>query len=230
MAPKNFNSHAQLCDALNTADDTKYKLNVSAIKYSAQDHTRTYPFAWVSLIDMEEKQFYSGLQIVFKSPDARLPIVFLAQQSGSALCRVNANNKAIIDTMKSIEDKVRSALPTHEQHKLMPILKESNHPMYPDTKAISLKTKYAAIDHAHCNVSTVNVGATLTAYVLRLQKLCLYEGTYRFQWVLQAVGGMETSSHEDMGRGGGDGDSCSAEINDDSLFAMMRGENEQGVY
>ena len=224
MAPKNFNSHAQLCDALNTADDTKYKLNVSAIKYSAQDHTRTYPFAWVSLIDMEEKQFYSGLQIVFKSPDARLPIVFLAQQSGSALCRVNATNKAIIDTMKSIEDKVRSALPTHEQHKLMPILKESNHPMYPDTKAISLKTKYAAIDHAHCNVPNVSVGATLTAYVLRLQKLSLYEGTYRFQWVLHAVGGMEASTHDDMGRGGDGDSSCSAEINDDSLFAMMRGE------
>ena len=224
MAPKNFNSHTQLCDALNTTDDTKYKINVSAIKYNQQDHTRSYQFAWVSLIDMEEKQFYSGLQIVFTGAEARLPIVFLAQQSGSVLCRVNANNKAIIETMTLIENKVRAALPTHEQQKLMHILKESNHPMYPDTKAISLKTKYAAIDHAHCSNPTVSVGATLTAYVLRIQKLSLYEGTYRFQWVLQAVGGMETSTHDDMGRCGDGDSSCSAEINDDSLFAMMRGE------
>ena len=95
--------------------------------------------------------------------------------------------------------------------------------MNPDTQAISLKTKYEAIDHANCSNPIVSVGATLTAYVLRLQKLSLYEGTYRFQWVLQAVGGMEASTHDDMGRGGGDG-SCSTELNDDSLFAMMRGE------
>jgi len=224
MAPKNFNTHTELCDALNTTDDTKYKLNVSAIKYGQQDHTRSYPFVWVSLIDAQEKQFYSGLQVVFKSPDARLPIVYLAQQSGSALCRVNANNKAIIETMTLIENKVRAALPTHEQQKLMHILKESNHPMYPDTKAISLKTKYAAIDHANCSNPTVSVGATLTAYVLRLQKLTLYENTYRFQWVLQAVGGMEATSHGDLGRSGDGDSSCSTELNDDSLFAMMRGE------
>ena len=223
MAPKIFNTHTELCDALN-ADDTKYRLNISAIKYGQQDHTRTYPFVWVSLIDTQEQQFYSGLQIVFTGEEVRLPVVFLAQQSGSALCRVNGDNKAIIETMTLIENKVRSALPTHEQAKLAPILKGSNHPMYPDTKAISLKTKYAAIDHKHCNVSSVNVGATLTAYVLRLQKLSLYEGTYRFQWVLQAVGGMETSTHDDMGRCGDGDSSCSAEMNDDSLFAMMRGE------
>jgi hypothetical protein len=215
MAPKFFNNHKELIESL---DKGKYQFSLSQIKYSEKDQTRKYPFVWVSILNRELKQFHSGFSIVFATADARLPIVFVAEQSGSTLCRVNESNLPIINAMKIVEDKMRQSLPAHQQHMLKPILRTSTHPLYPDSQSISLKTKYAAIDHTKCQVTKVAVKHTLTKYILQLQKLCLHEGEYKFQWTVMAIGGMQASSPADLPSSCG---SSGEQQTDDELFSMM---------
>ena len=89
MPAKVFNNHTELIESLT---DGKHKLNVSSIKFNARDQTKQYPFAWLSLTDTETNGFHSGLSVVFATDNARLPVVFVAEQSGSTLCRVNETN------------------------------------------------------------------------------------------------------------------------------------------
>jgi hypothetical protein len=216
MAPKFFNNHKELIDSL---EKNKYELSLSQIKYNEKDQTKQYPFVWVSILNRELRQFHSGFSIVFATSDARLPIVFVAEQSGSTLCRVNESNVPIITAMKIVQDKVRESLPAHQQHMLKPILRTSTHPLYPDSQSISLKTKYAAIDHTKCQVTKVAVKNTLTKFILQLQKLCLHEGEFKFQWTVMAIGGMEPSSPADLPSSCGS--SGEQQQTDDDLFNMM---------
>ena len=121
--------------------------------------------------------------------------------------------------MKIVEEKVRESLPAHQQHMLKPILRTSTHPLYPDSRSISIKTKYAAIDHTKCEVTKVAVKNTLTKYILQLQKLCLHEGEYKCQWTVMAIGGMEPSSPADLPSSCGS--SNGQQQTDDDLFNMM---------
>ena len=218
-----FNNHTELIESLN---DGKHKLNVSSIKYNTKDQSKQYPFVWLSLTDTEKHAFHSGLSIVFATDDARLPIVFVAEQSGSTLCRVNESNVPIISAMKAIEQTVRQALPAHQQHMLAPILRESTHPNYPNSRAISVKTKFTAIDHSKCEVSHVAVRHTMTKYILQLQKLSLHDNMFKCMWSVQVIGGMEQSNLNDLGRDNAEGSSCSEDAmmmrSDDQLFSMMQ--------
>ena len=121
--------------------------------------------------------------------------------------------------MKIVEEKVRELLPAHQQHMLKPILRTSTHPLYPESRSISIKTKYAAIDHTKCEVTKVAVKNTLTKYILQLQKLCLHEGEYKCQWTVMAIGGMEPSSPADLPSSCGS--SNGQQQTDDDLFNMM---------
>ena len=106
MPAKVFTEHTELIKSLNNGT---HKVNVSSIKYNAKDHLKQYPFVWVSLTDTEKNAFHSGLSVVFATDDARLPIVFVAEQSGSTLCRVNESNVPIISAMEAVEKAVRQA-------------------------------------------------------------------------------------------------------------------------
>ena len=224
MPAKVFNNHTELIESLT---DGKHKLNLSSIKYNTKDQSKQYPFVWVSLTDTENHAFHSGLSIVFATDASRLPIVFVAEQSGSTLCRVNESNVPIISAMKAIEQTVRQALPAHQQHMLAPILRESTHPNYPNSRAISVKTKFTAIDHSKCEVSHVAVRHTMTKYILQLQKLSLHDNMFKCMWSVQAIGGMEHSNLQDMGRDDAGGSSCGEDAmimmqSDDQLFSMMQ--------
>lgn len=224
MPAKVFTSHTEIIESLT---DGKHKLNVSSIKFNAKDQTKQYPFVWVSLTDTETNAFHSGLSVVFATEDARLPIVFVAEQSGSTLCRVNETNLPIISAMEAIEKAVRQALPVHQKHMLAPILRESTHPSYPNSRAISVKTKFTAIDHCKCEVSHVAVRHTMTKYILQLQKLSLHDNMFKCMWTVQAIGGMEHSNLTDMGRDNAGASSCGEDAmmmmqSDDQLFGMMQ--------
>jgi hypothetical protein len=67
----------------------------------------------------------------------------------------------------------------------------------------------------------------MTKYILQLQKLSLHDNMLKCMWTVQAIGGMELSNLQDMGRDDFGGSSCSEDAtmmiqSDDQLFSMMQ--------
>ena len=173
MAPLLLNVSSALTESSKILPEGA-KMSLSDMKFG-EEATRAYPFKWIS-VTTADGQFHPGLRFVFTSDESAMDITF-SNGNGSILCRLADSNVQVNHVVAMLEAEIKKGLGPTEAHLLAPLKKQPTSYQY--DPALSVKTRKTAIDTTQSSPNAeLARGHTLTRYVITVQRINFYKGTY----------------------------------------------------